>query len=73
MWLPYGDLHGLDNIDQGRGLDIKPQAAGRYRRRFDSDDKDFTIKPGAEIIYKLTPSLNGSLISQSGFFQCQGG
>ena len=63
----YGDLHGLDNIDQGRGLDIKPQAAGRYRRRFDSDDKDFTIKPGAEIIYKLTPSLNGSLIINPDF------
>ena len=63
----YGDLLGLDNLDQGLGLDIKPQAASRYRRRFDSDDKDFTIKPGAEIIYKLTPSLNGSLIINPDF------
>ena len=63
----FGDLRGLDNLDQGRGLDIKPQAASRYRRRFDSDDKDFTIKPGAEIIYKLTPSLNGSLIVNPDF------
>ena len=63
----YGDLMGLDNLDQGLGLDIKPQAASRYRRRFDSDDKDFTIKPGAEIIYKLTPSLNGSLIINPDF------
>ena len=63
----FGDLLGLDNLDQGRGLDIKPQAASRYRRRFDSDDKDFTIKPGAEIIYKLTPSLNGSLIVNPDF------
>ena len=63
----YGDLRGLDNLDQGLGLDIKPQAASRYRRRFDSDDKDFTIKPGAEIIYKLRPSLNGSLIINPDF------
>ena len=63
----YGDLRGLDNLDQGLGLDIKPQAASRYRRRFDSDDKDFTIKPGAEIIYKLKPSLNGSLIINPDF------
>ena len=63
----YGDLQGLDNLDQGLGLDVKPQAASRYRRRFDSDDKDFTIKPGAEIIYKLTPSLNGSLVINPDF------
>ena len=63
----YGDLLGLEDLNQGRGLDIKPQAASRYRRRFDSDDKDFTVKPGAEIIYKLTPSLNGSLIINPDF------
>ena len=63
----YGDLLGLDNLDQGLGLDIKPQAASRHRRRFASDDKDFTIKPGAEIIYKLKPSLNGSLIINPDF------
>ena len=63
----YGDLQGLDNLDQGLGLDIKPQAAGRYRKRFDNDDKDFTIKPGVEVIYKLTPSLNGSLVINPDF------
>lgn len=63
----YGDLLGLEDLDQGMGLDIKPQAASRYRRRFDNDDKDFTIKPGAEIIYKLKPSLNGSLIINPDF------
>ena len=63
----YGDLQGLDNLDQGLGLDIKPQAAGRYRKRFDNDDKDFTIKPGVEVIYKLTPSLNGSVVINPDF------
>ena len=63
----FGDLRGLDNLNQGRGLDIKPQAASRYRRRFASDDKDFIIKPGAEIIYKVTPSLNGSLVVNPDF------
>ena len=63
----YGDLVGLDGLDQGLGLDIKPQAAGRYRRRFDSDDKDATLKPGVEVIYKVNPSLNGSLIVNPDF------
>ena len=63
----YGDLLGLKDLDQSMGLDIKPQAASRYRRRFDNGDKDFTIKPGAEIIYKLKPSLNGSLIINPDF------
>ena len=63
----YGDLRGLDNLDQGLGLDIKPQAAGRYRKRFGSDDRDFTIKPGVEAIYKLTPALNGSLVINPDF------
>lgn len=63
----YGDLLGLDDLDQGLGLDVKPQAAVRHRRRFDGDDRDLTIKPGAEIIYKLTPSLNGSLVINPDF------
>jgi len=63
----YGDLLGLDDLDQGLGLDIKPQAAGRYRKRYDNGDEDFTIKPGVEVIYKLTPSLNGSLIINPDF------
>ncbi|MFT7459779.1 MAG: hypothetical protein ACI909_002462 [Planctomycetota bacterium] len=63
----YGDLKGLENLNQGKGLDIKPQLASRYRRRFNSDDKDFTVKPGAEIIYKIKPSLNGSLIVNPDF------
>ncbi len=63
----FGDLLGLENLNQGRGLDIKPQLATRYRRRFDSDDNDLTIKPGAEVIYKLKPSLNGSLVINPDF------
>ena len=60
---------GLDNLDQGLGLDIKPQAAGPLpASRFNSDDKDFIIKPGAwKMIYKLTPSLNGSLVINPDF------
>jgi len=63
----YGDLVGLEDLDQGLGLDIKPQAAARYRRRYDGGDKDLTIKPGAEIIYKITPSLNASLVVNPDF------
>jgi hypothetical protein len=63
----YGDLMGLENLTQGKGLDIKPQMASRYRRAFNSDDKDFTIKPGVEAVYKVRPSLNASLIINPDF------
>ena len=63
----FGDLHGLNNIDQGMGLDIKPQLAIRARRRFGPDNKDFLVKPGAEVIYKVQPSLNASLLVNPDF------
>ena len=63
----YGDLKGLENLEQGKGLDIRPQMASRYRRGFNSDDKEFTIKPGVEVIYKLRRSLNASLIVNPDF------
>ena len=63
----YGDMEGIEDIDQGMGLDIRPQMASRYRRRFANDDRDFTVKPGAEIIYKLKPALNASLIINPDF------
>ncbi len=63
----YGDLKGLENINQGKGLDIKPQMASRYRRVYTNGDKELTFKPGAEIIYKLKPSLNASLIINPDF------
>jgi hypothetical protein len=63
----YGDLTELEDINQGKGLDIKPQMATRYRRAFKSNDKDFTVKPGMEVIYKVQPSLNASLIINPDF------
>lgn len=63
----YGDLHGLEDYDQGRGLDIRPQMATRYRRHFASDDRDFTVHPGLEAIYKLRASLNASAIINPDF------
>ena len=63
----YGDLSGLRDLDQGMGLDVKPQLATRSRRRFNPDNKDFLLKPGAELVYKVRPSLNASLIVNPDF------
>jgi len=63
----YGDLLGLEDIDQGKGLDIRPLMATRYRRDFNSDDKEFIVKPGMEVVYKVQPSLNASLIINPDF------
>ena len=63
----YGDLSGLRDFDQGMGLDVKPQLATRARRRFNPDNNNFLLKPGAEVIYKVRPSLNASLVVNPDF------
>jgi Domain of unknown function (DUF5916) len=63
----FGELYGLQNLEQGLGLDIRPAMATRLRWREQGDDTDFILKPGGEIVYKVTPSLNASLVLNPDF------
>ncbi len=60
----FGELRGLQDLEQGRGLDVIPLMAAQYRW---GDDKDFSLKPGGQIVYKLTQSLNASLVVNPDF------
>ena len=63
----YGDLTGISGLDQGRGLDIKPAIASTFRWRDAGDDKELKLNPGGELIYKFSPSLQGSLVANPDF------
>lgn len=63
----FGEMEGLEGLHQGRGLDVIPAVAIRGDWNEDADDADLTLKPGGEVIYKLRPSLNASLLVNPDF------
>ena len=63
----FGDVQGLDGLHQGRGLDLIPALALRGDWNEDAHDADLTLKPGGEVVYKLRPSLNASLLVNPDF------
>jgi hypothetical protein len=65
-----GTLTGIEGLTQGLGLDIQAYASARYRVDH-SDAKlfgnDFTFDPSANIYYKVTPELTGTLTFNTDF------
>lgn len=63
-----GRLVGIEDVDQGTGLDIEVLASVEFSRDWPSPRTDnFSINPGANISYKFTPSLTGLLTLRSDF------
>jgi hypothetical protein len=61
---------GFEDIDQGVGLDLVPSASLLQRKAFATavdDSSDSELEPSLDIVYKLTPSLNGSLTFNTDF------
>lgn len=52
-----GEISGLDNVEQGRGLDVRPFISSRGTRDYLNNNNDASIKGGVDIFYNLTPSL----------------
>ena len=52
-----GNLVGLKGLKQGLGLDLNPYALGRFREDRVADDSDLLGDLGADVRYRLTPSL----------------
>lgn len=63
----YGELTGLDNINQGLGLDITPSFSMNSARRFSPDNTNENFEPSLDLVYKITPSLNGSFTVNTDF------
>jgi hypothetical protein len=62
-----GRLEGVDGVSSGRGLEAQLFATGASSYDWETGDTDFAFDPSANIFYKLTPSLTGSLTLNTSF------
>ena len=53
-----GVIEGLEGLEQGLGLDVKPALPLIWSRN-EKDNASLQARPGGDIIYKITPSLTG--------------
>lgn len=63
----YGELAGLEGLEQGLGLDLIPFIALRDVRDKDQDRQYSKADPGVDIFYKITPSLTSSITANTDF------
>jgi len=63
-----GTLTGVTGIDAGLGLDIQAYSAVRYQRDWDDPGHTgFQFRPSGSAFYKITPSLTGTITSNTDF------
>ncbi len=62
-----GRLTGIEDIRSGIGLEAQLFATGATAYDWEADDLDFEFDPSANIFYKITPSLTGSLTLNTSF------
>ncbi|MEW6213456.1 MAG: DUF5916 domain-containing protein, partial [Acidobacteriota bacterium] len=52
-----GEIRGLEEARQGRGLDVRPYVSGKWTRDHVADASDRDFNGGVDIFYNITPSL----------------
>lgn len=64
-----GSLSGIDGVNKGLGIDVQAFALGRYRKTWDAPGTDtgFSFRPSGNLFYKITPSLTGTLTTNTDF------
>ena len=62
-----GDMNGISQIEQGRGLDIVPTSNYSDRRAFAGVAAETDFQPSVDVFYKVTPQLNASLTVNTDF------
>jgi hypothetical protein len=62
-----GDVTGISQIEQGRGLDIVPSMSVRDRRALGTSTAENDVEPSLDLFYKITPQLNASLTLNTDF------
>ncbi len=64
-----GTLTGISGIRDGLGLDVQAFALTRYRQVWDTphDGTGISVRPSANLYYKITPSLTGTLTYNTDF------
>ncbi len=66
-----GLVTGLQGLDQGIGLDVVPYSIGRWHYTRDAHDHDLTFDAGADVRYRITPSLQASLSLNTDFAETE--
>ncbi len=66
-----GDLGGLEGLEQGIGLEIRPYGAARYRDDRVDDDVDRLFDAGVDARYSITPNLTASLSYNTDFAETE--
>ncbi|MFG0329304.1 MAG: DUF5916 domain-containing protein [Phycisphaerales bacterium] len=68
----FGNLEGIEEIDQGLGLDFKPFIVGTYQlENNEGRDEEFELEPGFDLFWKITPSLTAALTVNTDFAETE--
>lgn len=62
-----GRLGGIENTERGRGLDVEGFVTGTSRYDWESGTTKTKIEPSANLYYRITPSLTGTLTLNTDF------
>jgi hypothetical protein len=62
-----GDITGISQIEQGRGLDVVPSMTVRDRREIGPVAAESATEPSVDVFYKITPQLNAALTLNTDF------
>jgi hypothetical protein len=65
-----GEITGLTDINQGRGLDVRPFVSSKAFHNIDTGN-DFSAKPGVDIFYNITPSLKWTTTFNTDFAETE--
>jgi len=67
-WPAYGgEVSGIDEIEQGLGLDVVPSVSVSQRRDLVLGDDDSGLEPSLDIRYRITPSLSATFTLNTDF------
>ena len=68
-WGPavLGELRGIKDVDQGKGLDVVMSAGARHISDEVNAKQSTVLEPSLDAYYRLTPSLNASLTLNTDF------
>src|SRR5215510_599028 len=65
-----GEIAGLSEISQGRGLDVRPFVASKALHNVDTGN-DIAAKAGVDIFYNITPSLKWTTTFNTDFAETE--
>ena len=67
-WPAYsGEVHGIQDIKQGLGLDIVPSVSIGQQRDLVLGDRQSSFEPSLDIRYRITPSLSATFTLNTDF------